>query len=180
MSLDISLISKATGETVADMNWLRNPFGLMGWATDNAHHVWGNPPRKTESLWYVVNHWNYDKSPRINRAKFKQVVDKYAETLNSLEVSYLFFDLPAYRSFIEGKLKWFTTHTTPFSGDRLFIDGSRYDDKLRLMIPVEAFWHPGHNLGRMRTTADYQAWFAELVNFAELLQNPDYEFYCSN
>ncbi len=38
MSLDISVTSKHTGESM-DMNWLRNPFGLCPWAEANYIYV---------------------------------------------------------------------------------------------------------------------------------------------
>jgi len=180
MSLDISLTKRDGGE-VMEMNWLRNPFGLCQWAEDNARHM-GLEPRK--SLWYVINHWSYDKSRRVNRPLFRDVVYEYANKLIELSNGYYFFDLPSYRQFIEPHIDFL-----PIDGNRggfgiKWIEGSKYDvlgSKVgRLMVPIEHFakhqcFHlPDVSLGY------YKKWYDDLIEFAELLQNREFRFYCSN
>jgi hypothetical protein len=176
MSLDISLYNKE-GECVQSMNWLRNPFGLCVWAEDNAHHVWKCAPKPIETLWYVCNHWSYAKSGRVNRLRFGEVVNHYAETLLNLEKSFYFFALPAYRQFIQPN-ELLLPREQLFTGT-WHIKDSFYDDRLRLAIPVEHFSHACFCLDKP-TTGSYQDWFRELVRFADALQDKSLTFYCSN
>ncbi len=68
MSLNISLYD-CDDNGIANMNWLHNPFGLCKWAEDNAHFIWGNEPElESDTLYYVCNHWAYDKNGAIDRA----------------------------------------------------------------------------------------------------------------
>ncbi len=91
MSLDISIINKKTGES-REMNWLRNPFGLCNWAEANFNFTIKDEPKEKDSLWYVINHWNYKKSSRINRVKFKQTILWYWNVLEDLKKGYFFLD----------------------------------------------------------------------------------------
>ena len=169
MSLDLSVT--VDGET-REMNWLRNPFGLCDWAEDNVK------PGTRQSLYYVCNHWSYNKSQRVNKKLFLDVVLAYSEAIKVLEKGYFVFDLPSYRQFVEPNIKHLPTDTMVFTTARRIV-GSKYDDKLRLMIPMEYFSHSVFNI-RWCKLADYQAWFQELVELAELLQQPRAKFYCSN
>ncbi|MCJ7634853.1 hypothetical protein MUP77_21000, partial [Candidatus Bathyarchaeota archaeon] len=158
---------------VRSMNWLRNPFGLCNWAEENTKTLL----HKVKSLWYVCNHWNYGKASRVNRRLFLEVVLAYSERISSLAEGYFYFDLPEYRQFIEGKANFM--ETTPLFSELTHIEGSKYDEQRRLMIPMWQFEHPSFNLGKC-SLAGYQNWFNELVEFARLLQDKAYRFYCSN
>lgn len=173
MSCDIHLFDRETKQTAMRMNWLRNPFGLVQWAEDNAHHVWGKVPNKT--LWYVVNHWNYKKSPRVNRPLFKRVVDQYAATLAEMDTTYFFFDVYDFRQFIQENMRLLPTEV---GLSRMNIVGERMSNDRRLMLPLELF-KEGFYLSPS-THIGYQQWFRELVKFASLLQDKRYSFYCDN
>lgn len=169
MSLDISLTNKTTDEVVADMNWLRNPFGLCNWAEDNVN------VKTKRSLWYVINHWNYGKSHRVNRPLFKQVVDEYWQAIEPLEKGYFFFNIASYMSFVQPHLDVLPV-TNQFHQPRIeggIFKGHKYG------IPIELFDKPCFNLG-YSSLESYKEWFRQLVEFAELLQDKSNRFYCSN
>lgn len=173
MSLDISLENKKTGELIIEMNWLRNPFGLCQWAEDNTNtHDW------KKGLWYVINHWNYGKSNRVNRELFKKVVDKHQEIIENLQRGYFFFSLSSYVQFVQPHYDLFPKEKL-FTGD-YYIKDSKYDDKKRLMIPMEYFDKPEFNLSSDVSLKRYKKWFGALVEFASLLQNKNNKFHCSN
>lgn len=176
MSLDISLINRENNEEALEMNWLRNPFGLCNWAMDNTY-----PLNKTlkRSLWYVINHWNYQKSYRVNRPLFLEVVNEHWKVIKDLEQGYFYFNLPSYRQFIEPKL-----HLLPvkqFNYGSSWIEGTQYsnDGLSRLMIPIEML-QVGFDLSPNVSLQSYKDWFYQLVEFAELLQDQRYRYYCSN
>jgi len=178
MSLDIALYDKADGEEIIAMNWLRNPFGLCQWAEDNAGDG-------EQSLWYVCNAWAYDKGKDVDRVGFKRVVDAYWERIQKLERGYYWFDLPAYRDIVERNCGWIPYE---LGGSRLgaspaeshYVD-ERYNKKRdKLGIPMEYFTAGVFHLAGQNTLEHYKDWFAELVKFAELLQDTALEFYCSN
>lgn len=177
MSLDIALYD-SEGNVITEMNWLRNPFGLCQWAEDNAHYLWQAEPATNDQLWFVCNTWNYAKSEEVDRAHFKSVVDRYWDTLKGLEVTYYFFNLPAYRQFVESKIDHLPTNQLAFT-DTLSIEGSKYDKEHRLMIPVDLFKPSIFNLGNPSTEKQKQ-WMMELVDFADKLQDETCRFYCSN
>lgn len=170
MSLDISLSKNE--EEVISMNWLRNPFGLERWASDNTNLNF------KKDLWYVCNHWNYDKSSRVNRQMFQEVVLQYWEVVKELKDGYFYFDLPAYQQFVEPNKKYMELNF-----NNLGIKGERYNtdkqDDRRLAIPMWQFKHPEFHLQNC-SLEYYKNWFNELVEFAELLQDKSYAFYCSN
>jgi hypothetical protein len=169
MSLDISITHKKSGDSM-DMNWLRNPFGLCNWAEANVH------PKTKKDLWYVINHWNYEKSRRINRKLFKEVVDAYWAEIQKLEKGYFYFDLGSYMSFVQ-------PHLSELPVERLFdqdrIKGGVFADDGRYGIPMEYFNKPAFHLSDA-TLDRYKEWFSQLVEFAQMLQDKDYRFYCSN
>ena len=173
MSLDILLTKN--GEEISEMNWLRNPFGLCNWAMDNARPDLLQYPL---GLWFVCNHWAYDKSSELNRVLFKGVVDAWWQIVRMLDIGYFKFDLPAYRQFIEDKK--YKLHTRDFAFGKIIV-GSKYDDDSNLLIPMEHFrdWDLGIKNGGT-VLQHYKEWFLELVGFAELLQDEDTVFYCSN
>lgn len=177
MSLDIALLDGE--ESVAEMNWLRNPFGLQQWAEDNYQIATGAGSRNID-LHYVTNHWAYDKNLPVDRVEFKRVVDEYAAVIEKLTDSYFVFKLSGYIQFVEPHLKLFPREnvidSSPKFGTRIV--GSKYHGD-RIAIPQAHFWRNEFNLGDC-TLAGYQAWFGELVNLANLLQEPRYRLYCSN
>jgi len=164
------------GNEVSEINWLRNPYGLCNWAEDNIDDP------DTESLgtlYYVCNYWAYDGEAYIDRQLFRAVVLKYFYAIRRLKEGYFFFNLPEYRQFIEGKLEFMKTEDSPLGLPRRIV-GSRYDHRGRLAIPMQQFADPVFDLGGLHTLDHYKTWSKELVDFAELLQDPNNEFYCSN
>jgi hypothetical protein len=172
MSLDMYLFDD-DGE-VMGLNWLRNSFGLIYWAEDNTGLAKG---RDELSIWDVCNQWSYDEGENIDRKLFQDVVLAYWEKVKNLKQSYFFFDLPAYRHFVEGKQRYMPNKRFL---DGLHITGEKYADDGRLMIPVEHFSHSAFNMGSECSTERYKKWFGQLVEFAERLQDKELRFYCSN
>ena len=80
MSLEISLRKKGEEDEIMSLNWLRNPFGLERWAAANTEKE--NVERGR--LWYVCNHWNYDKAKKIDTRVFKEIIDKYWGVIREL------------------------------------------------------------------------------------------------
>ena len=163
MSLDISLIDKKTGKEVMSLNWLRNPFGLEQWAESNVGEkpdMLGKP-----TLYYVCNNWCYDESDNIDRKWFKRVVDRYWSEIRELKVGYFVFDLPEYRQFVEGKLKRELDYFTE--------DFEYREDNTEIAIRMDCF-------DEAKSLDGYKEWFQQLVMFAEILQEADVEFDCSN
>lgn len=196
MSLDIMLTHKRTGEEIISMNWLRNPYGLATWAEDNyqyaTHHNQHNhapeqpayPSKVGYRLYYVCNHWAYKSSSAVNRPLFKRVVDQYAEVLLSLDKAYYFFDTS---SFIQFVLPHWELIPQRQLTEFIRVVGTQDDRPVylgnRMGFNIEWFDKPAFNL-RYRDGSTmlehYKRWMGQLVNFAELLQNKDYRFYCSN
>ena len=172
MSLDIALIDKDDNE-VLSMNWLRNPFGLCQWAEDNTPHL----TYHGKDLYYVCNHWAYKMGNRINRPLFKEVVDLYWAEIQKLERGYFHFDLPEYFQFVHQHY-----HLFPIvpGYQHIAIKDSLYDNERRIAIPQEYFGHADFSLGNCYTLDHYKAWFKQLVDFAERLQDKNLKFYCSN
>ncbi len=175
MSLDISLYNE-NEEEIMDMNWLRNPYGLCNWAEDNTAETNYNPD-KEHSLWYVINNWSYDNSSNVDRGLFLDVVIEYWEIIKNLKQGYYFFNLPGYRQFVEANIHLMPQEKEPWGAS--YIKGEKYAQDRRLMIPMENFKHPEFNLGNPCLKKN-QKWFAELVEFANMLQDEQYTFYCSN
>ena len=147
MSLDIQLTDRKTRQTVAEMNWLRNPMGLERWAEANVGHLVNIPKGKT--LWYVCNHWNYKKSSRVNRGLFKRVVDEYWKHIEHLERGAIVFSFP---SFVQNNHRELCMNEYEFRND--------YKKIAVFLKPTDSY-----NLER------YKACFKELVDFAEKLQD---------
>lgn len=175
MSLNITLTNNKQKEELASINWLRNPFGLCNWAEDNVKPT----DLKEKDLYYVVNHWNYEKSDQINRALFKKVVYDYWYEIRKLERGYFFFTLQTYIQFVEPNLSALPKVNIHFLNNVNRIKDSYYTDDNRIAVPQEYFNNPIFNLSGS-TLEHYKNWFKELVDFADLLQNKDNAFYCSN
>lgn len=184
MSLDIHLYPKNGNiETeVASMNWLRNPYGLCNWAEDNVEAAGVKFDTK---LWYVVNHWNYKKSPKVNRALFKSVVDGYWRVIQKLDKGYFFFNVYSYIQFVESHRDLLPKEYIKIINEER-IKGLCHALPDKIGIPIEYFTLECFNLGfnhgdKFEAPLDkYKAWFFELVQFAEKLQDENLQFYCSN
>lgn len=178
MSLSMTLYDKDE-KGIVNINWLRNPFGLYNWAEDNVGELIDHEITSGESheatLRFVCNHWNYDKSNNINRSLFQRTVLAYWKEIQKLERGYYYFSISNYRQFVE-------THVKSMPGNMDYgywhIDDSKYIDH-KLAIPVEHFNDSAFNLSDP-SLKGMKNWFARLVEFAELLQNDKYTFYCSN
>lgn len=176
MSLDISLCNKDDDSDYVSMNWLRNPFGLERWAEDNFKYAtkdFAIPVTLSASLWDVCNKWSYDDSEHVDRALFKHVVDVYNIEIKQLKVGYFWFDIYSLMQFVVPDYSRF-----PKDPRWNRILGSHFHED-KLGIPQEYF---GRVCGGEKYCAlsYYKKWFGELVEFAELLQDPAYVFYCSN
>jgi hypothetical protein len=172
MSLDIALLDKKTGEEIADMNWLRNPFGLCNWAEGSVSFT----PAERKSLWYVVNNWNYEKARRVNRKLFLEVVLRYNEEIQNIEQGLFYFGYQAFLQFVYHKGRTLPLEKNKFIGV-CSIKGAKWrGDKLGL--PMEYFKLDISAQGDV--LVHYKRWFAELVQFAKLLQDERYKFYCTN
>lgn len=190
MSLDISLHEKrltpptefdTLGAEVVSMNWLRNPYGLCNWAEDNFEAL-GMKVAKNESLWYVINHWNYEKAPKVNRVLFKSVVDQYWRVIQKIDKGYFFFDINAYMQFVEPHVDLLPKERIEILHENR-IKGLNHELKHHVGIPMEYFNLECFNLGieKFKTPLEhYKNWFLELVQFADKLQDKSLTFYCSN
>ena len=162
------------------MNWLRNPYGLCNWAEDNFSYALANNPhlagKPKKPLWYVVNHWNYEKSRRVNRPLFKSVVDDYAAVILGLPQAYFFFDVASFMSFVLPNMDALPTKQT--FGSSIRIEGNVFHEQ-KVGIPMEYFSKPQFHLGHASLEA-YKDWFRQLIEFANLLQDEEYVFYCDN
>ena len=185
MSLDINLT--LNGETIAAMNWLRNPYGLERWAHGNLTHLMSfRSADLPMDLWQVCNEWNYGKSAQIDRPMFKRVIDAYWQVIQRLDHAYFWFDAQSYQQFtqrapcehhVDGP--HFDKHPQQIEG--MVTHGN--EQKERIGLPMEPFKESVYAVWRREYPTlleQYQAWFAELVLFAEKLQDTQTVFYCSN
>lgn len=189
MSLDISIRHRETGDS-RDMNWLRNPFGLEHWAEANYRYATRKEAASalpTGSLWHVINDHAYDDSERVERSLFLTVVKTYVDVLNDLERGYFWFDVSGYKQFVQPHVDLMPEYPIRWNG--VSIGGYHIKDEInfeqQVGLPMEYFGHPAFELSNRyrpdaHTLARYKAWFAELVEFAELLQDSAYEYHCSN
>ncbi|MGC2239151.1 MAG: hypothetical protein WA584_23550 [Pyrinomonadaceae bacterium] len=155
MSLKISVgknYSADDFEDIAEINWLRNPFGLQ--AVVEANVLEKHDP----TLWDVCNRWSYAEAKNIDRLLFKETIDWYAERFYALEQIYIFFGS-------ERSLKQFIPTAQSITFPARFT--------------VESIAEECH-LGRVGSTYGYKNWMRELQKIAEILQNPETEFYCTN
>lgn len=172
MGLNLYVTNKRTG-TDLEMTWLRNPYGLCPWAQANYRFVTGSEPKK--DLWYVLNHWNYSKGRHINKPLFLETVQTYAEVIRSLSLGYFWFDVSSFLTFVLPHWSLFPRETS--LSDR--VAGGKFHGQ-EYGIPMDYFGHPSFDLGKKYRLLDYQAWFEQLVQMAEALQEPGASFRCSN
>ena len=161
MSLDISI--SRNGTTLAEINWLRNPFGLCQWAEDNVI-----VPDTPHDLYYVCNHWAYSQSLEIDRELFGRVVLDYWQQVQAIERGYFWFTPLQYKQLVMPYAKLLPSRD------------SIHKTETHTEIPMEYFSNNAFRLGPNCTLQGYKDWFAKLVHIAALLQEPDVEFYCSN
>ena len=182
MGLSIHVSNEETGENLS-MNWLRNPYGLCNWAEENYNFQTESKPddESEQRLWYVVNHWSYGQSSQVDKALFLSVVKRYGDVLlNDLKQGYFFFPERSLEQFVNPHLS-----LVPDMPIGRFPGVTVVQPEYKVYgLPMEYFAHPCFNLSNkyhpsMHTLQHYQAWFAELVRFAEVLQHPQSVFYCS-
>jgi hypothetical protein len=186
MGLDITVTNTHTGASM-DMNWLRNPYGLCTWAENNYTYFTEREPPEEKSLWYVINHWNYDTSEQVDKQLFLDVVGKYGNVITKLDYAYFWFDEAGFKQFITPCLKtWFYADQETF--DLSGVEGTRryhFHQREYIGMPMQYFSSPCFGLSdryrlHAHTLAHYQNWYRELITFAEMLQDPDAVFDCSN
>jgi hypothetical protein len=174
MGLDLSLYDEKEQE-ICSLNWLRNPFGLCECVEQNVEHEMRMQIARETSLYYVCNHWNYNKSKHIDRNLFLTVVKNYDKIFQNIETLYFFFNFKDFLSFC-------SKHSQHFPRDQFdHIKGIIYHNNNNQVvgIPINHFRHPCWHLGSVDQCYYYQ-WMKRLVEFAEALQNQKYKFYCSN
>lgn len=174
MSLDIS-VSK-DGEELAGINWLRNPFGLEQWAERNVGDKVSN---FGITLYDVCNNWAYDEAKNVDRKLFKDIVDLYWEEIRRLERGYFFFNFREFEVMVAQHYNLFPKEDLPCVINPEIL-GSIWKGDL-YGIPQEYFCNDNiFHLGTHFHLVAYKLWFKVLVDLAELLQDPETEFYCSN
>lgn len=198
MSLDISLYDNSKPENereVADMNWLRNPFGLERWAYWNTYHEFRERP-EDRTLWHVCNHWAYDQSQFVDRELFYNVAWDYLNVLahkyaEGQDFYFAFWNNRLITEYVTRYREWFPnqpgTRGHVIEG-AFWLPDDNGNDQGTLMVPIRHFEIPhiesSIRLGRpehQTMTQRYMAWYYELLYFAKLLvENPEFEFYCSN
>jgi len=181
MSLDIDVHNTRTDERM-EMSWLRNPYGLCTWAEANYLYTTKSIPFPDEkSLWYVINHWCYDTSEQVDKPLFLEVVKRYAEVILKLEKGYFWFDVSSFMSFVLPHMDVLPTED--------FFKQTRIKDNVfhdrQIGIPMDYFSNPCFHLSDKyrpdaHTLTHYQDWYRDLIKFAEMLQDPDAVYYCSN
>src|SRR5437870_1054031 len=103
MGLDMTVTHTRTGES-REMSWLRNPYGLERWTSNNYTYAMEREPPEEQSLWFVLNTWNYDKAEQINKPLFLEVVKRYSKVIMQLEQAYFWFDEAGFKQFIKPHL----------------------------------------------------------------------------
>lgn len=184
MSLDIYVTNSKTGES-RDMNWRRNPYGLCNWSEANYNFRTESKPddESEQRLWHVINNWNYDESDQVDRRLFLEVVQRYGRVLiNDLQQGYFFFSERALEQFVMPHLS--IVPDMPI-GVAPGVTITNPDKSKEYGLPMEYFGHPCFGLSdrhrpHAHTLEYYKQWFGELIAFAEMLQDPDAVFYCSN
>jgi hypothetical protein len=185
MSLDITVTNTRTGASM-DMNWLRNPYGLCTWAENNYTYFTEREPPEEKRLWYVINHWNYDTSEQVDKLLFLNVVKRYGDVIMKIEKGYFWFSESSYVQFINphrGMLP-FSLDKNHYAVIALSVQ-YHFDKREHIGIPMNYLSNPCFGLSdryrpNAHTLAHYQNWYRELITFAEMLQDPDAIFYCSN
>jgi hypothetical protein len=186
MGLHIYVTNTRTKES-REMNCLRNPFGLCSWAEQNYAYCMEREPPEEQSLWYVINHWCYATSEQVDKSLFLEVVKEHGRVLLQLDSAYFWFTESTFTQFIHPCQKiWFhaddeTFMWSGFEGTVRYHFAGREHIGMPMHLlgshcfGLSDFYHPN-----IHTLAFYQKWYAELIEFAELLQDPDAVYHCSN
>jgi hypothetical protein len=107
----------------------------------------------------VINDHAYDKSGNVDRVEFLRLVKLANEKVRALESGFFLFDLNSAQQF-----------GVPVN-HIIEIEGGEIKAQMR--------GYQGDSTSHF-TLERYKKWTAELLEFAELLQNPEVEYYCSN
>lgn len=193
----ISMRVSKNGSVVAEINWLRNPFGLCNFLQDNIElpeevkspllkkaSEYATDRYKAEEtglLYFVCNRWCYDESKGVDRQLFLDVVREYADRAQNLtsDDARYYFNLGTYRQFVEPNLRCLKTEAGYF--DTIRIVGEKYDSAGRLGIPVEQFRNDGaFHLGHEEKLPRLKEWAKQLASLAEALQDPETTYYADN
>lgn len=173
--------------TVKELNWLRNAFGLIQWAEDNVGNFiniakFTEIPKNERPLYYVCNHWSYNTANQIDRALFKRVVLEYNQFVQLMSQGYFYFNsieqLHTYwNEFVSWNKIWNKKNIQSLDTALYFPNTLGYN----IQIPIAVFYsdddindHYIHNLD------EYKQWFKELVELAELMQDPSTNVYITN
>jgi hypothetical protein len=185
---------------VCALNWLRNPFGLERWAYYNTAHELADLP-DDRTLYYVCNQWAYGTGFDVDRELFYAVVWEHLNVLahtygEGKDFYFAFWNDRLITEYVTKYRAYFPnqpgTHGHKIEGS-FWISG---DENGRqgagtLLVPLRHFEVPeierGIKLGMEFAPAGqtlvqhYMSWYYELLWFAKMLvENPEFEFYCSN
>lgn len=177
MSLDITL-TDVDGIELADMNWLRNPFGLANWLADNTG----------VDIRTVVNEHAYDDSNNVDRAEFLRRAEEALHAVNALDTAHFWIEVDwawAHTTTRELMAKGMP-HRIAYSCGRIGYRGA-YRCIVKAQVEAEAYlsYLPAYERqmwGRLDGTAldYYRKWTGEFWDFARALQDPSTTYYCSN
>ncbi len=170
MGLQMTL-RREDGTEAAEMNWF-GPYGLSAWADGNYTYFTGKTPKQPRTIWGITHTWTYARSVEIDRELFLRMVLKRGEVLMNLTESYFFVTAALYQSEIVPNQRCFPM------ADYRRIRGQVYDGE-RIGIPVELFTFLDVGYRKTIGTAMYQAWYEQLIAFADLMQDTSLSFYCS-
>ncbi len=162
MSYDIDVVTPDGQEF--EMNWLRNPFGLCGFAEDNVGD--GNM-----SLWHVCNDHAYDAVKDLDRAKFLRVVEDYWDRLRGLQRGWFWFTFGSYVQFSYDHAACMRVNF----GGKLH-EWTKKNDVSFLKLDIARFEHDqnwewsGRNIEPLQF---YKNWFEQLLELARAMQDPN-------
>lgn len=173
MSLDIDLYEiDSEGEefSVAEMNWLRNPFGLRCWIKDNTG----------VDIWKVVNDHSYDDSPNVDREAFLKMACEAHQAVKDLPIGYFRIQRPDPPENASSGLAFLVR-------DQFMTDDMQYafhlPGKNEYWVEMEYYQDTKHSLGvpsGQSCLERYKQWTREFLEFAQLLQDETLRYYCSN
>lgn len=185
MSLDIYLYDRSDQEVIS-MNWLRNPFGLIYVIQANTG----------VDMWGVINDNAYDNSHKVNRKEFLSLAQEAFKKMKALTDG--FFLIPVTK-LKDGRQK--DNNNIKLIKEKIFTKESEhhiiykirwvdYFEHYCLRMCRSQYGRPCQDYRQYCTDWNlkaakepvkyYKDWTGELLEFATELQNPEYDYYCSN
>lgn len=173
MGVTLSLYAGKYERQVREINWF-GPYGLAPWAQMNYLYYTGKKPKKKETLHYITHTWSDATPKRVDRKLFQRVVLDHAEVVMNIDQSYFFFDAIGYQASIAPNMRRFPMQ------DHRQIQGQVYLFQRGMIgLPVELFGWLDVGYRQTCTTAYYQNWYTEFIQFADDLQDTSLTLYSS-